>query len=232
VARNRKRAKERRNRRPAGGAAAQPGVATARTQRAEQTPDPLEHATPDVEIAEAQMALGRPELAGEPVSEDRRGAGDHQPEPPALPFEARGDGEEGPDGEDDSDVEDDSNVEDDSDLEDDSDAGDNFDAGDELESGEEPDAGGEHGPDPGLAGGRGGASGSELATSGPALPGRGNRLVTFLQGSWRELQRVQWPDRRQVMQATGVVIGFVIVAGVFLGAADFLAGKLVNFILK
>ena len=34
------------------------------------------------------------------------------------------------------------------------------------------------------------------------------------------------------MQATGVVIGFVIVAGVFLGVADLLAGKLVNFILK
>ncbi len=56
----------------------------------------------------------------------------------------------------------------------------------------------------------------------------GSRLVNFLQGSWRELQRVQWPDRRQVMQATGVVIGFVIVAGVFLGVADFLAGKIVE----
>jgi preprotein translocase SecE subunit len=57
-------------------------------------------------------------------------------------------------------------------------------------------------------------------------------MVNFLKGSWRELQRVQWPDRRQVMQATGVVIGFVIVAGVYLGVADFLAGKLVNYILK
>ena len=46
------------------------------------------------------------------------------------------------------------------------------------------------------------------------------RFVGFLRGSWAELQRVQWPDRRQVMQATGVVIGFVIVAGVFLGVAD------------
>jgi preprotein translocase subunit SecE len=201
VARNRKRAKERRSRRPAGGAAAQPGLATARTQRAEQTPDPLEHATPDVEIAEAQLALGRPELAGEPASEDGLDAGDHQSEP-APQFEARGDGEDDTDDE------------------------------EELESQEELEADGEFGPDTGLGGGRGGASGSELATSGPALPGRGNRLVTFLQGSWRELQRVQWPDRRQVMQATGVVIGFVIVAGVFLGAADFLAGKLVNFILK
>jgi preprotein translocase subunit SecE len=65
----------------------------------------------------------------------------------------------------------------------------------------------------------------------PSLRGA-SRLVHFLQGSWRELQRVQWPDRRQVMQATGVVIGFVIVAGVFLGLADFVAGKVVNLILK
>ena len=59
----------------------------------------------------------------------------------------------------------------------------------------------------------------------------GARLVHFLQGSWRELQRVQWPDRRQVMQATGVVIGFVIIAGAFLGVADFVATKIVKLIL-
>jgi preprotein translocase subunit SecE len=58
------------------------------------------------------------------------------------------------------------------------------------------------------------------------------RLVGFLRGSWRELQRVQWPDRRQVMQATGVVLGFVIVAGIFLGVADLVASKLVNLVLK
>jgi preprotein translocase SecE subunit len=58
------------------------------------------------------------------------------------------------------------------------------------------------------------------------------RLVGFLRGSWRELQRVQWPDRRQVMQATGVVLGFVIVAGIFLGVADLVASKLMNLVLK
>ncbi|MBS1868824.1 MAG: preprotein translocase subunit SecE [Actinobacteria bacterium] len=62
-------------------------------------------------------------------------------------------------------------------------------------------------------------------------PREGNRLVTFLRGSWRELQRVQWPDRRQVGQATAVVIGFVIVAGAFLGLADFVAGKIVELII-
>ncbi len=77
--------------------------------------------------------------------------------------------------------------------------------------------------------------GATLAVPGIAEPERprvGSRLVHFLQGSWKELQRVQWPDRRQVMQATGVVLGFVIVAGVFLGVADYVAQQLVNLILK
>ena len=33
------------------------------------------------------------------------------------------------------------------------------------------------------------------------------------------------------MQATGVVLGFVIVAGIFLGISDLVASKLVNLIL-
>jgi preprotein translocase subunit SecE len=57
------------------------------------------------------------------------------------------------------------------------------------------------------------------------------QLTGFLRGSWRELQRVQWPDRRQVFQATGVVLGFVIVAGAFLAVASFAAQKVVNLIL-
>jgi preprotein translocase subunit SecE len=78
--------------------------------------------------------------------------------------------------------------------------------------------------------------GTALTTHGAAVPEHrgwpGSRLIHFLQGSWRELQRVQWPDRKQVTQATGVVIGFVIVAGIYLGLADELAAKIVNFILK
>ncbi|MGH2913953.1 MAG: preprotein translocase subunit SecE, partial [Solirubrobacteraceae bacterium] len=101
------------------------------------------------------------------------------------------------------------------------------------------DDSGRGGEGAGRRGGRGDAGG-EPRGGGAIVPGRsavpapwaGTRVVQFLQGSWRELQRVQWPDRPQVMQATGVVIGFVIVAGVFLGVADLVATKLVNFILK
>ena len=59
----------------------------------------------------------------------------------------------------------------------------------------------------------------------------GNRVVGFLRASWAELQRVQWPDRRQVFQATAVVMGFVAIAGVYLGVADTVAKEIVEFIL-
>ncbi len=60
---------------------------------------------------------------------------------------------------------------------------------------------------------------------------RGNRALAFLRASWAELQRVQWPDRRQVAQATAVVLGFVVVAGAYLGIADVVAKKVVDAIL-
>jgi preprotein translocase SecE subunit len=62
-------------------------------------------------------------------------------------------------------------------------------------------------------------------------PQQGNRVIGFVRGCWAELQRVQWPDRRQVAQATGVVLGFVVVAGLFLGLADEVSQQIVNAIL-
>jgi preprotein translocase subunit SecE len=59
----------------------------------------------------------------------------------------------------------------------------------------------------------------------------GNRVLNFLRASWAELQRVQWPDRRQVAQATAVVLGFVAIAGAYLGLADAAAQKIVDYIL-
>jgi len=70
----------------------------------------------------------------------------------------------------------------------------------------------------------------EAAPGTPTRKGPG-RFVGFLRASWAELQRVQWPDRRQVAQATGVVIGFVIVAGLYLGVADWVAKQVVNAII-
>jgi preprotein translocase subunit SecE len=72
----------------------------------------------------------------------------------------------------------------------------------------------------------------EAAAAPGAATRRGpGRFVGFLRASWAELQRVQWPDRRQVAQATGVVIGFVIIAGLYLGVADWVAKQVVNAII-
>lgn len=70
----------------------------------------------------------------------------------------------------------------------------------------------------------------------PTLPGtptrRGpGRFLGFLRACWAELERVQWPDRRQVAQATAVVIVFVIIAGAYLGVADWVAQRIVNFVI-
>lgn len=66
----------------------------------------------------------------------------------------------------------------------------------------------------------------------PAIRKQGGpRLLHFFRACWAELQRVDWPDRRQVGQATAVVLGFVVVAGAFLGLADVVAQKIVDLIL-
>jgi preprotein translocase subunit SecE len=79
-------------------------------------------------------------------------------------------------------------------------------------------------------GGAGRGPGDSERPSGAPLRG-GNRAIGFLRASWAELQRVQWPDRRQVTQATAVVIGFVAIAGIYLGVADTVANEIVEFIL-
>jgi preprotein translocase SecE subunit len=161
-------------------------VAAPRAER-EELPGPIAHAAPDVELAEAQLAVGRPDRAEEPAAEP---------------------------------------------------ADDDFETADyDEDDSQEADGRGDYGGPPS------GGGTTAVATGGGAPRGRGAalarprigplaRLVGFLQGSWRELQRVQWPDRRQVAQATGVVLGFVIVAGVFLGLSDLVAQKLINFIIN
>ena len=155
----------------------------------EGAPPPIEHATPDAELAEEQLAYGRP---AEPEPDDEADEEEYEREVEESIAESGG-GRRG---------------------------------------GGRRRGGGYDG-----GGGAGGSGGGELAAPGTTAvaerhPSLVSRFIGFLQGSWRELQRVQWPDRRQVFQATGVVIGFVIVAAVFLGVADWAAGKIVTFVLK
>lgn len=62
-------------------------------------------------------------------------------------------------------------------------------------------------------------------------PRKRGRVANFLVQVWAELRRVQWPDRNQVTQATGVVVVFCFLAGAFLAFWDFVFGELVTSIL-
>lgn len=75
------------------------------------------------------------------------------------------------------------------------------------------------------------AGAGDVAAAPTARRPSGSRLVNFAHGCVAELQRVQWPDRRQTGQATAVVLGFVVIAGAFLGLADTVAQRIIDFII-
>jgi len=182
VARDRKRAKQRRERRAAQAARTSQGAST--PARAD-VPGALDHASADADEFDAALV---------------RGAGGVTASPEAVESEAPVESETAAvsDG-----------------------------AADELQLADSPPGGGGGG---GRGGGHGGGDGGEERPSGAPLRG-GNRALAFVRASWAELQRVQWPDRRQVSQATAVVIGFVAIAGAYLGLADFVAKEIVEFVL-
>ena len=57
------------------------------------------------------------------------------------------------------------------------------------------------------------------------------RVVQFIVACWAELQRVQWPNRQALTTLTGVVLGFVLIAGGYLGLLDAIVSKIVQAIL-
>jgi preprotein translocase SecE subunit len=56
-------------------------------------------------------------------------------------------------------------------------------------------------------------------------------VANFLVQVWAELRRVQWPDRNQVTQATGVVVVFCFLAGAYLALWDFVFSEFVTWLL-
>ena len=54
------------------------------------------------------------------------------------------------------------------------------------------------------------------------------RVRTFFREVRIELSKVTWPPRKELLQATGVVIVAVIIAGVFIGVFDFIWNVIVR----
>jgi preprotein translocase subunit SecE len=195
VARDRKRAKQRQQRRPQRA----PAPTHSELQRAD-VPGALEHASGDVDEFDAALIRGAGGVPAPP------------PDAPIAPEDANG-------------ADTDLGADPDSDLD-----------ADALELAPAGGNGGRGGRGNGIALDSGDAEAALPSDRPDAVPRERRqslprRAVGFLRASWAELQRVQWPNRTQVSQATAVVLGFVAIAGAYLGAADWLAQKIVNLIL-
>src|SRR5688500_17034710 len=105
----------------------------------------------------------------------------------------------------------------------------------ELELEAEEAAGFSDEPDAGIApatatGPRGVRGGVEPGAAAEERSGLG-KVWHFLQNVWAELQRVQWPDRKQLTTLTGVVLGFVLIAGDYLGLLDAIFSRVIDQII-
>jgi preprotein translocase SecE subunit len=181
VARDRQRAKQRRKRQAQSGGRGGSRASAREARRSDglagatPAPDPLEHASADVD--EAKLAEQGPPPP--PVDEDEV--------LPAEPEDADEDFERAPD---------------------------------EVEGDLVP--GGTAVEDPAVAEERAEAAGPRR---------KRGRFITFLGHVVDELRRVQWPNRRQTGQGTAVTLGFVIIAGGYLGLMDAIWKPLVEAIL-
>ena len=54
----------------------------------------------------------------------------------------------------------------------------------------------------------------------------GKQFVGFAQESWTEAKKVVWPSRKETIQTTMIVFGFVIVMAIFLWGIDWILWEL------
>ncbi|MCX6763780.1 MAG: preprotein translocase subunit SecE [Candidatus Moranbacteria bacterium] len=60
-----------------------------------------------------------------------------------------------------------------------------------------------------------------------------NKLINFLKEAKQELLKVNWPNKKQIINYTATVIGISIAVAVFLGILDYLFSYILKtFIIK
>jgi preprotein translocase subunit SecE len=55
--------------------------------------------------------------------------------------------------------------------------------------------------------------------------------VQFVKEAWQELKKTNWPNRKETLGGTGVVLILVLIIAVFLGLIDFSLSRLVRIVI-
>lgn len=77
----------------------------------------------------------------------------------------------------------------------------------------------------------GGGSGSRVATRTVARPKIFERAVKFVRSTWAELRKVHWPNRRELVVYTAVVIVSVLIVTLILWVMDSIFSFLLGVLL-
>ncbi len=77
--------------------------------------------------------------------------------------------------------------------------------------------------------------GKSAKTAGSAGAGKGQTVANmkkFLKGAWNELKKVHWPNRREILAFTSVVLVAVGIVAVLIFAIDGLLSRLLGLVLR
>jgi preprotein translocase subunit SecE len=55
--------------------------------------------------------------------------------------------------------------------------------------------------------------------------------VQFVKEAWQELKKTSWPNRKETLSGTGVVLVLVILISIFLGLIDFGLSRMVRLVI-
>ena len=70
------------------------------------------------------------------------------------------------------------------------------------------------------------------AVTGKAKPSLWLRLTKYFREVRSELRKVAWPNRKEVINNTGIVLLVVLIVAVFIGAVDFLISNLLSLLSR
>ena len=60
----------------------------------------------------------------------------------------------------------------------------------------------------------------------------GARMKAFFKGVWSELKKVHWPDKKQIINYTGIVLGTCLAFALVISLFDWIVSSLLNLILS
>ncbi|MBQ9993066.1 MAG: preprotein translocase subunit SecE [Firmicutes bacterium] len=71
-----------------------------------------------------------------------------------------------------------------------------------------------------------------MANSNVSVEKKQSKVKNFFRGVWSELKKVHWPNKKQIINYTGIVLLFIFVVAIAIFVVDSILDFLLGFIVK